>query len=100
MLDALVFSTRTFPVPSRTKNALAEKPALFRFKRAIINCLGIFIFAFAPRTHRIARGNADGDLIKTHGTLFAAELTPGMFVHLFFNSALCLHARHSLREGG
>ena len=71
MLDALVFSARTFPVPGRTKNAFAEKPALFRLKRAVIDCLGIFDFAFAPRTHRVAGGNTDGDLIKTHGALFA-----------------------------
>src|SRR5205807_10103166 len=71
VFDALVFSARTFPVPGRTKNAFTEKAALLRFKGAVIDRLGIFDFAFAPRTHGIARGNADGDLIKTHRALFA-----------------------------
>src|SRR5215469_437234 len=71
MLDALVFSARTFPVARGTKNAFTEKAALLRFKCAVIDCLWIFDFAFAPRSHRVARGNADGDLIKTHGAFFA-----------------------------
>src|SRR6266581_7025822 len=81
MFDALVFSARTLPIARWTKNSLAEKPALLRFKRAVIDCLRIFDFAFAPRAHRVTRRDADRDLIKTHRTLFAHQLTPGMFVH-------------------
>src|SRR5205807_803469 len=83
VLDALVFSARTFPVPGRPENTFAEKAALLRFERAVINCLRVFDFAFAPGAHGIAGGNANCDLIKTHRPLFAHYLTPGMFVHVF-----------------
>src|SRR4030095_6380772 len=71
MLDALVFSARTLPIAGRPKNPLAEKSALLRFKRAVINCLRILDFAFAPRAHGVARGDANCDLIKTYWALFA-----------------------------
>ena len=71
VLNPLIFSARAFPVARRTKNSLAEKSALLRFKGAIINCLWIFDFSLAPRSHRVARRDANRDLIKTHGTLFA-----------------------------
>ena len=71
VLDALVFSARTFPVPGRSKDTFAEKAALFRFKRAVINCLRVFDFAFAPGAHGVARGDANCHLIKTHRPLFA-----------------------------
>src|SRR5262249_50812815 len=84
MLDALVFPTRTFPIAGRAKNPLAEKSALLGLKRAVINCLRVFDFTFAPRAHGIARGNANCDLIKTYWAFFAHQLTPGMFVHDVF----------------
>ena len=71
MFYPLVFSARAFPIPRRTKNALAEKSALLRFEGAVIDRLRVFDFALAPRPHRVARRNADRDLIKTHGALFA-----------------------------
>src|SRR4030095_2922710 len=71
MLDALVFSAGTLPVAGRAKNPFAEKAALLRFKGTVINCLGIFDFAFAPRAHGIARGNANCDLIKNYWAFFA-----------------------------
>src|ERR1700686_1129895 len=81
MFDALVFSAGAFPIPCRTKNSLAEKAALFRLKGAVINCLRVFDFALAPGSHRVARRDADRHLLKTHGALFAHQLTPGVFVH-------------------
>src|SRR5205823_1359641 len=71
MLNAFVFSAGTFPIARGTKNAFAEKAALLRFKGPVINCLGIFDFAFAPRAHRVTRRDANRDLIKTHGPFFA-----------------------------
>ena len=71
MLDALVFPARALPIARRTKNALTEKATLLRFKGTVIDCLGIFDFALAPRAHRIARRNADCDLIEAHGAFFA-----------------------------
>src|SRR5213595_3260249 len=49
----------------------SQKRPFFRFERPVINGLVIFNFAFTPRPHRVARGNTDGDLIKTHGAFFA-----------------------------
>src|SRR6266404_3110126 len=71
VFDALVFSARALPIPCRTKNTFAEKAALLRLERAVIDRLRIFDFAFAPRPHRVAGGNTDRNLIKTHGALFA-----------------------------
>ena len=54
MFDPLVFSAGAFPIAGRSKNSFAKKAALFRLKGAVINCLGIFDFAFAPGAHRVA----------------------------------------------
>ena len=71
VFDALIFSAGAFPIPGRTKNAFAEEAAFLRLKRAVIDRLGIFDLAFAPRPHRIAGSNTDCDLIKSYRTLFA-----------------------------
>ena len=70
VFDALVFSAGTFPIARRSKNAFAEKAALLRLEGAVIDRLRIFDFAFAPGAHRVARGDADRDLLKTNGALF------------------------------
>src|SRR6267143_319129 len=71
VLDPLVFSAGAFPIAGRTENSFAEKAALLRFERSIIDRLRIFDFAFAPRPHRVARGHANCDLVETDRSLFA-----------------------------
>ena len=71
VLDPLVFSARTFPIAGWTEDAFAEKSALFRFESSIIDRLRVFDFAFAPRPHRVARGDANCDLVETDRPLFA-----------------------------
>src|SRR5215475_4143465 len=71
VLDSLVFSARTFPVACRTENSFAEKSALLRLERSIIDRLRIFDFAFAPRPHRVARSHANRDLVETDRSLFS-----------------------------
>ena len=71
VLDAFVFSARTFPIARRTENSFAKQAALFRFERPVIDRLRVFDFAFAPRTHRVGRRDTDRDLIKTNRAFFA-----------------------------
>ena len=71
VFDPLVFSAGAFPIAGRTEDSFAEKAALLRFKRSIIDRLRIFDFAFAPRPHRVARGHANCDLVETDRSLFA-----------------------------
>src|SRR5581483_8409411 len=70
MFDAFVFSAGAFPVACRTENTFAEKASLFRFEGAVIDRLGIFDFAFAPRSHGVAARDANRDLIKTYRPFF------------------------------
>src|SRR5262249_36939055 len=71
VLDSLVFSAGALPVPGRTENAFAEQAALFRLEGAVVDCLRVFDFSLAPGAHRVARGDADRDLIESNGALFA-----------------------------
>ena len=48
MFDPLVFSAGTFPITRRPENAFAEKAALLRLERPVIDRFGIFNFALAP----------------------------------------------------
>src|SRR5262249_21102941 len=70
VLDPLVFPARAFPVAGWTENAFAEKATLLRLEGAVIDCLRILNFSLAPGAHRVARGDADCDLIETNGALF------------------------------
>src|SRR5438105_3878945 len=70
MFDAFVFSAGAFPIARWSENTFAEKSAFLRFERSIIDRLGIFDFAFAPRPHRVARSHANCDLIETDRSLF------------------------------
>ena len=69
VLDALVFSTGALPVAGRTEDALAEKAALFRLERAVVDRLGIFHLAVAPGTDGLRGGHRDGDLVESRGGL-------------------------------
>ena len=69
VLDALVFSAGALPVAGRTEDALAEKAALFRLERAVVDRLGIFYLAVAPGTDGLRGGHRDGDLVESRGGL-------------------------------
>src|SRR5438270_118738 len=76
VFNPLVFAARAFPIPRRTENSFAEKSALFGFESPVINRLRILNFTLAPRSHRVTGSDANCDLIKTYGALFAHQLTP------------------------
>src|SRR4030095_5438315 len=42
VLDPLVFSAGTFPVPRRTENAFAEQASFFRLEGPVVNRFGVF----------------------------------------------------------
>ena len=78
MFDALVFSAGTFPVLDGTENAFAEKAALFRFERAVVDRFGILDFALAPRADGVGRRERDADVVNLVD-FFEAENLAGVF---------------------
>ena len=78
MLDALIFSAGTFPVLDGTENAFAEKAALFRLERAVVDRFGILDFAFAPRADGVGRRERDADVVNLVD-FFEAENLAGVF---------------------
>src|SRR5665213_1877061 len=78
MLDAFVFAAGTFPVLDGTENAFAEKAALFRLERAVVDGFRIFDFALAPRANGVRRGERDADVVNLVDLVEAEQLT-GVF---------------------
>src|SRR5262249_23269030 len=70
VLNPLIFSAGALPITGRTENTFAEKPALLRFERSVVDRLRIFDLALAPRAHRVTRGHANCDLVETDRSLF------------------------------
>ena len=78
VLDAFILAAGTFPVLDGAENAFAEKAALFRLERAVIDGLGILDFALAPRPDGFRRRERNADVIHlVH--LVEAEQFPGAF---------------------
>src|ERR1700759_4893678 len=81
MFDAFILAAGTFPVLDRTEDALAEKAALFRLERAVVDRFRILDFAVAPAPDALRRGDGDADLVEAHGPLFTHQFTKGRFAH-------------------
>ena len=79
VLDAFVLAAGTFPVLDGTENAFAEKAALFRLERAVVDGLGILDFALAPRPDGIGRRDGNPDVVHLID-LFQSE----QFARVFF----------------
>ena len=71
VLNALVFATGAFPVPSRTKDALTEKATLFWFEGPIVDRFRVFDLATRPGSDGFRCGDGDADLIKAHRPFLA-----------------------------
>jgi hypothetical protein len=71
VLDALVFSTRAFPIARWTEDPFTEKPTFLWLERSIVDRLRILDFAFTPGAHGVARSDPDCDLIEADRSLFA-----------------------------
>src|ERR1035437_6790346 len=78
MLDAFILAAGTFPVLARTENAFAEKAALFRLERAVIDGFRILDFTLAPRADGLRRGKRDADIINLINLVEAEDFT-GVF---------------------
>ena len=78
MLDALVFAAGTFPVLDGTENAFAEKAALFRLERAVVDGFGILDFTLAPGADGVGRRERDPDVIHLVD-FFQAQQFAGIF---------------------
>ena len=78
MLDAFILAAGTFPVLDGTENAFAEKAALFRLERAVVDRLWILDFALAPRADGFGRRERDADVVNLVD-FFEAEQLTGVF---------------------
>src|SRR5205085_598197 len=54
VFDSLVLSAGALPVPGGTEDSLAKQTPFFRFESPVIDRLGVFDLALAPRPHRVA----------------------------------------------
>src|ERR1700744_350017 len=64
MLDAFILAAGAFPVLDGTENTFAEKTALFRLERAVVDGFWILDFTLAPRTDRIRGCERDADVVN------------------------------------
>ena len=79
MLDALVFAAGAFPVLDGAENAFAEKAALFRLERAVVDRLRILDFALAPGTDGFRRRQRDADVIHLVDLVQSEQLAGAFF---------------------
>ena len=78
MLDALILAAGAFPILNWTEDAFAEKAALFRLERAVVDGLWILDFALAPRADGVGRRERDADVVNLVD-FFEAENLAGVF---------------------
>src|ERR1019366_6069216 len=104
MLDAFILAAGTFPVLHGTENAFAEKAALFRLERAVVDRLGFLYFALAPRADGVGRRERDADVVNLVDLVEAEQLTGVFFgtghTILFQQSSFRLSGGQSGNSGG
>ena len=79
MLDALVFAAGAFPVLDGAKDAFAEKAALFRLERAVVDRLRILDFALAPGSDGLGLRQRDADVIHLVDLVQSEQLASAFF---------------------
>jgi hypothetical protein len=83
VFDALILSTRAFPVSSRPKNPLTEETTFFRFEGTVVNGFRVFHLSFTPPADSFWGSNGNTDLFKGFLAWVKEDVTRGKFFHGF-----------------